>query len=137
MEMKAAGLAPNYRKLGIIWPSRLSIFVNKKFKDMIRDDIISFLNSFLKSEDKDLMHQSSGTYRQVGIHACRFFRWLYFPSVPPKDRLKQPQPEVIQNITRITRKKITIYKPSDMWSQEDDLLFLKYCRNPRYSSKTT
>jgi integrase/recombinase XerD len=31
----------------------------------------------------------------------------------------------------LKRKEQSIYKPTDLWSQEDDLLFLKYCPNKR------
>ena len=31
----------------------------------------------------------------------------------------------------MTRKEKSIYKPSDLWTQQDDLLFLKYCPSLR------
>ncbi|MGB8936157.1 MAG: hypothetical protein WCC17_13735 [Candidatus Nitrosopolaris sp.] len=34
-------------------------------------------------------------------------------------------------IRRLKRKEISCYKPSDLWSQEDDLLFLKWVTNKR------
>jgi integrase len=38
---------------------------------------------------------------------------------------------VTENIHRLKRKEISIYKPSDMWTAQDDLLFLKYCPSKR------
>jgi integrase/recombinase XerD len=38
---------------------------------------------------------------------------------------------VTENIPRLKRKEISIYKPSDMWTAQDDILFLKYCPSKR------
>jgi hypothetical protein len=37
----------------------------------------------------------------------------------------------IMGISQLKRKEISCYKPSDLWSQEDDLLFLKWVTNKR------
>ena len=58
----------------------------------------------------------------------RFFKWLYYPEIPPNAR---PKPAVIENIGRLKRKEISIYKSTDLWTEEDDALFLKYCPNKR------
>jgi hypothetical protein len=44
------------------------------------------------------------------------------------NRLK---PEVINNIPKLRRKEQSIYKPTDLWTLEDDLVFLKWCPNKR------
>jgi integrase len=44
---------------------------------------------------------------------------------------KRPKPEVVQNIPQLKRKEKSIYKPTDLWTPEDDSLFLKYCPNTR------
>ena len=62
------------------------------------------------------------------MHLLRFFKWLYYPDVEPD---KRPKPSVIENITKLRRKETSIYKPSDLWTQQDDLLFLKYCPSKR------
>jgi hypothetical protein len=41
------------------------------------------------------------------------------------------KPECIQGIAHLKRKEVSCYKPSDLWSQEDDLLFLKWATNKR------
>jgi len=46
----------------------------------------------------------------------------------PKDR---PRPNCIMNISQLTRKEKSIYKPTDLWTADDDLLFLKYCPSKR------
>ena len=40
---------------------------------------------------------------------------------------KRPKPSVIENIPQLKRKEKSIYKPTDLWTPEDDSLFLKYC----------
>ena len=37
----------------------------------------------------------------------------------------------MDNIPKLKRKEKSIYKPSDLWTPEDDLLFLKYCPSKR------
>lgn len=57
-----------------------------------------------------------------------FFKWFYYPQNEPRDR---PRPEILLNIKRLKRKETSIYKPTDMWTQDDDILFLKYCPSKR------
>ena len=58
----------------------------------------------------------------------RFFKWLYYPNIEQKNR---PKPPAIENIPQLKRKEKSIYKPTDLWTAEDDSLFLKYCPNSR------
>jgi integrase len=37
----------------------------------------------------------------------------------------------LENLPKFKRKEQSIYKPSDLWTAEDDLLFLKYCPSKR------
>jgi hypothetical protein len=41
------------------------------------------------------------------------------------------KPECIVDIPQLKRREVSCYKPSDLWSQEDDLLFLKWVTNER------
>ncbi len=121
--------ADYYRRDCIKFPYLLSRFLrNKPFKEMTKDDILSFLNSLRKSEADDPMHQWIGTYNINLMHLTKFFKWVYYPDDEPK---KRPKPKVVQNIGRLRRKEASIYSPSDMWTPEDDLLFLKYCTKKR------
>ena len=65
-------------------------------------------------------------YLQNAFNAI--FKWLYNPHIEPDKRSK---PTVIDNIPQLKRKETSIYKPSDLWISEDDLLFLKYCPSKR------
>lgn len=40
-------------------------------------------------------------------------------------------PECIMGIPKLKRKEISCYKPSDLWTQEDDLVFFKWVTNKR------
>jgi integrase len=53
---------------------------------------------------------------------------LYFPNIEYRQR---PKPAVIKNIYQLKRKEKSTYKPTDLWTVEDDSLFLKYCPNSR------
>jgi integrase len=95
---------------------------------MTRDDVISFLDRLRKDESEDVMHKWIGSYNLRLMLFTRFFKWLYYPDVEPSRR---PKPHVIENIPFLKRKEQSIYKPSDLWTTEDDLLFLKYCPSKR------
>ena len=95
---------------------------------MIRTDIVSFLENFRKTEEADPMHKWIGTYNIFRIHLIRFFKWLYYPDIESRSR---PKPSQLENIPKLKRKEKSIYKPSDLWTQQDDLLFLKYCPSKR------
>jgi hypothetical protein len=58
----------------------------------------------------------------------RFFRWLYDPDIPQRERKRPP---VMENIPKLKRKEISIYKPTDLWTEEDDFVFYKYCPSSR------
>lgn len=94
---------------------------------MAKDDIISFLNSYRKKEVDDPLHSWISTYNLYLTILTRFFKWLYHPDLTPKER---PKPSCV-DISRLIRKEQSIYKPTDIWTQEDDILFLKYCPSKR------
>ncbi|MDQ6865035.1 MAG: hypothetical protein M3044_14570, partial [Thermoproteota archaeon] len=123
-------MSDNYRRNIIKILSSLSVFCkNKPFKSMTREDNgLSYLDSLRKPESVDPMHKWIGTYNLYNTILTKFFRWLYYPDLPPKAR---PKPEVIENIYRLKRREISTYKPTDLWTEEDDSLFLKYCPSKR------
>src|SRR5215216_697550 len=104
---------------------------NKKlflFSAITRDDVISYLNTLRKPENIDPMHKWVGTYTLRRTIIIRFFKWLYYPHIlPSKDR---PIPDVVNNIPKFKRKEISTVKPTDLWTEEDDYIFLKYCPSP-------
>ena len=121
--------ADNYRRDSIKMPYLLSSYLkNKPFHKMTRNDVIDFLDSFRKPESLDPLHKWIGTYNLYLVRIIRFFKWLYYPET---EHRKRPKPEIVQNIGRLRRKEKSIYKPTDMWTEEDDLLFCRYCPSKR------
>jgi integrase len=127
-------LADHYRRDLIMVLSKLSRYIGnnnndtKPFKLMTRQDIIAFLDSFRKPDSSDPLHKWIGTYNTYRIHVFRFFKWLYYPDIEP---CKRPKPQAIDNIPQLKRKEQSIYKPTDLWTVQDDLLFIKYCPSKR------
>jgi integrase len=119
-----------YKRNNAVLLSNFSMYFKnaKLFKEITREDILSFLDSFRKDEAIDPLHKWIGTYNLYRIELMRFFKWLYSPD---QEQNKRPKPAVIENIPQFKRKERSIYKPSDLWTQEDDSLFLKYCPNSR------
>jgi integrase/recombinase XerD len=122
-------LSDNYRKDLIALLSRFSKYNNNKpFSDLTRSDVIAFLDTYRKTETQDPMHKWIGTYNLFRVYLLRFFKWLYYPDIEPG---KRPKPSVVENLPNLRRKEKSIYKPTDLWTQQDDLLFLKYCPSSR------
>ena len=123
MSMKTeTNLSDSYRKSVIILLSKFSIFFRnqKSFKSIIREDVLEFLDSFRKPESVDMLHQWIGTYNMYRIYLTRFFKWLYSPDI---EQNKRPKPSVIENIPQLRRKEKSIYKPTDLWVEEDESYF--------------
>ena len=59
---------------------------NAPFKDLIRSNILGFLDNFCRTETQDPMHKWIGTYNIYRIHLLRFFKWLYYPDTEPDKR---------------------------------------------------
>jgi hypothetical protein len=97
-------LADHYRKDLIEVLCRFSKYNdNKPYRDLTRDNIITFLETFRKTETQDPLHKWIGTYNIFRIHLLRFFKWLYYPDIEPDKRSK---PVVIENIPKLKRKEI-------------------------------
>jgi integrase len=122
-------LSDNYRRDNIRFLCAFSKYnKNRSFQTMTRNDIISFLDSYRRPEAADPLHKWIGTYNLFRTYLIRFFKWLYYPNIESD---KRPKPEVVDNISQLKRKEQFIYKPTDLWTAEDNLLFLKYCPTAR------
>ena len=100
----------------------------KSFSKLTKDDVLQYLNSSRRTEELDPLHKWIGTYNLRRTYLLKFFKWLYYPET---ESSKRPIPDVVKNIPSFKRKEQSIYKPTDLWTEEDDLLFLKYCPNKR------
>jgi integrase len=121
-------LSDKYRQSILTTLTTLSRCVPMRFRDFTRADVIRYLDQFRKDDELDPTHKWIGTYNANLVNIIKFFRWLYSPNLEPT---KRPKPEVVQNLAKFKRGEISGYKPSDMWTAEDNLLFLKYCPSPR------
>ncbi|MFL6404784.1 MAG: hypothetical protein ACJ71M_15055 [Nitrososphaeraceae archaeon] len=128
----------SYKKYTIQFLSELSraVGLGKKFIDMIRDDVLSYLDKCRKTENEDPLHKWIGSYNIRLVILSRFFKWLHYLDVEdPKRRNElsalERKPDCIMGIKQLKRKEISCYKPSDLWTQEDDLVFLKWVTNKR------
>ena len=106
----------------------LDFHIDKAITEITREDIISYLNSLKKSEEIDPLHKWIGTYNSRLRNLFRFFKWLYNPD-PTLACNQRPRPKILHNIPQLRRKEASVYKPTDLWTQEDDLVFLKWCPN--------
>jgi hypothetical protein len=103
---------------------------------MTRDDILCYLDKYRKPENEDLLHKWIGTYNITFVTLCRFFKWLYYADIEDPKRTTElsaleKKPDCIMGIKQLKRVEISCYKPSDLWSQEDDLIFLKWVTNKK------
>jgi integrase/recombinase XerD len=118
----------------VLYLGRFVRQVRKGFQQMTRDDILKYMDSFRKSETEDPLHKWIGTRNLFRIIVMHFFKWLYHPNLDPKERSKpEYRPDVIKNISKLRRKEESIYKPIDLWNDEDNRIFLKYCPSARLS----
>jgi hypothetical protein len=101
---------------------RFDCRLSKPLNQLGRQVILAFLDSFRKPEASDPLHRWIGTYNLYRTHLLRFFKWLYSPNVESD---KRPKPPVVENIPQLRRKEKSTYRPTDLWTSEDDLLFLK------------
>ena len=118
----------NYRQTTIQLLIQISNFLSIPFDLITREDILRFLDSLRKPESLDPLHKWVGTYNIYNIQLTRFFRWYYSPDLEPDKRQK---PKVVENIPKLRRKEKTIYRPDDLWTNEEDLIFLRYCPSKR------
>jgi integrase/recombinase XerD len=128
----------SYKRNTIQFVSELSkaVGIEKKFIDMTRDDVVCYLDKCRKPEDEDPLHKWIGSYNSKLVVLSRFFKWLHYPDIEDSKRRTElsafeRKPDCIIGIKQLKRKEISCYKPSDLWTQEDDLLFLKWVTNKR------
>ncbi len=108
-------LSHGHTKNHIMVLTLLSQFHNneKSFKQMTREDILSYLDRLRKPESNDPLHKWIGSYNLYRTLILKFFKWLYYPDLQESNR---PKPHVIENIPQLKRKEQSIYKPSDLWT---------------------
>lgn len=133
------------RKKGIIANNTIKMYIDgvvylenyHKHKDldkMDRNDIVAFLDSYYKPETADPLHKWINTYNIRLKTIFKFFRWL---NNLKHDRLvaitttERMVPPIMMGIKRLKRKEKSSYQARDLWTHEDDAVFLKYCEDSR------
>jgi integrase len=111
----------------LVWLSRY--LNNKPFEEMTKQDILLYLNSRRKSLDDDPKQKWIGFYNSCRIVFSKFFRW-YYNKDQPDVRLWETPP-CMQGIRQLPKTEISPYKSSDLWTEEEHRVFLKYCPDPR------
>jgi integrase len=103
---------------------------NKKpFKELTKEDILSFLNNLRKPISEDPLQRWVGSYNGRQIILNKFFRWLYNPTEP--DHSRRITPACMKGIKQLPRKEKSPYSPSDLWEPREHAIFLKYCPSVR------
>ena len=98
---------------------------NKAFQDVTKEDILLYLNSLRKPLTADPSQRCIGTYNSRQMIFLKFFKWLSNPDEP--DSKKRITPPCMMGIRRLPRQQISPYKPSDLWTEDEHSIFLKYC----------
>lgn len=102
---------------------------NKAFDEITKYDIMQYLNSLKRPVLDDPTHKSIGTYNTRQMIFLKFFRWLYNPDEP--DHKKRITPTCMSGVKRLSRREKSPYKPSDLWTNDEHAIFLKYCPTKR------
>jgi hypothetical protein len=93
----------------LIWLS--NHFQDKKsYRNMIKHDIIEYLNTLRRSPIEDPTQKWIGSYNGRQMILNKFFRWLYNPY--QSDHKQRETPECMQGIKKLFRKNNTSYKPA-------------------------
>lgn len=109
---------------------RFSTFVKHvPFEKVTKKYILGYLTSLKKPESLDPQHRSIGTYNGRQMILLKFFRWFNNPN--EADSRKRLTPDCMNGIKHLPRMEKSVYKPSDLWTQEDHKVFLKYCPSSR------
>ena len=117
----------NYLKIINLFAGHIG---DKKFKDVTREDILSFLDKRKKSIEQDPEKKWVVTWNDYLARLLGFYRWLYNYD-KDKDRDNWTTPEIFSSIKRKKNKRISSYTPNEVWSIDELLVVVKYCSNPR------
>lgn len=128
------------KRVYLIALTYLSRFLdNKRSFDVITaKELTEFLNSRYKDQTQDPKQSWISTQRTMGLALQKFFKWLAYPDLTPKERSKLPKeqwPPVLKGFVLQRKKGALLQSPvtqRDIWDDKDLSVFLKYCTdNPR------
>jgi integrase/recombinase XerD len=115
------------KKIEAFWTSYWTFIITNTSQNN-KGNIISYLNSLKEYEEIDPLHKWIGTYNSSLRNILRFFKWLYSQTLAYNQRLKS---KLLLNVSQLSRNETSIYKPTELWTLEDDIVFLKWRPNKR------
>jgi hypothetical protein len=128
-KIREGNLKPATRASTIDRLFRLSLHHRQKsFRQMTTEDVYSYIDTIRRTESDDPLHKWIGSYNLSVTKIISFFKWLYEPDA---HSTKRHVPSFLSNLKCLKRKEKTTLSPKDLWTHEEDLLFLKYCPDKR------
>jgi integrase/recombinase XerD len=134
--MKRNGASERHQNNSLKVCIAYSLFITKEtsFYDIHRkDQIISFLDTKIKSQEQDPDQKWITTWNYNLVHLKRFFRWFYNKS---KRSYKQEEDDDIPeaewatpsfiNIKKRKTKRLSPYSESEIWERDELLSIVKY-----------
>lgn len=105
--------------------------IKKPLELITSSDLKIYLNSMRKSQTEDPDQSWINTQRTMGIPLFKFFKWLAYPELTPKERkmlARDKLPPVLNGLVLQKKKgSKTPMRRKDIWEDEDTAVFLKYC----------
>jgi hypothetical protein len=89
----------NYVRMNIYAIVDLVKYCKKpNIKTITRENVLSYLDSLKKTETQDPMHKWIGTHSLHRVILTKFFKWLYYSDIEPKERPSRMSLKIYQNI---------------------------------------
>ncbi|MEO9319453.1 MAG: site-specific integrase [Nitrososphaera sp.] len=101
---------------------------NKLLSEVNREEILAYLQTLRKSSTEDPDQKWINTHNNRVVIYQKFFKWLYYPEFASRER---PMPDVVRDLPLLRRKEKTHVKAKDLWTPEEDAVFVKYCQDKR------
>lgn len=112
----------------------INLFANhigkKRFEEVTREDVLSFLDKRKKSIDDDPEKKWIVTWNDYLARLLGFYRWITNHD-RKIDQDNWITPEIFSSIKRKKNKRISSYTPNDVWNIDELLTVVKYCSNLR------
>jgi hypothetical protein len=102
----------------------------KSFKNLKRDDIMAYLQSYRRTDEADPKEAWINTYNRKVISISKFYKWLVLPEMKYDNR-KSARADIVADIPLFTRREKTSVQAKDLWTPAEDAVFLKHCPDLR------
>lgn len=85
----------------------------KSLKKLAAQDVELYLQSHQKPKYQDPKQRWISTHNMRAVTSIKFFRWLYYPDLPAKNR---PKPDIIKNVVAYQKPEATNVEAKDLWT---------------------